>query len=60
VILERFRDRLRVLFSRSPGVHGDGSGRIPSAVGNVLGALTGVAIQMERRPLTRHRRDGTR
>jgi hypothetical protein len=46
VILERFRDRLRALFSRSPGVPGDVSGPLWSASGNVLGALTDVAIQM--------------
>jgi len=46
VILERFRDRLCALFSRSSGVQGDVTGPVWYAVGNILGALSGVAIQM--------------
>ncbi|GAB1639801.1 hypothetical protein [Krasilnikovia sp. MM14-A1259] len=44
--LDRLKDRLRALFRRNLGIPGDVSGPVWSAVGNILGALTGVAIQM--------------
>lgn len=46
MILEGFKDQLRALFSRSPGVPGDVCGPLWSALGNIFGALTDVAIQM--------------